>query len=159
MNSAATRLWVLKLSLAVLAAYHLGVGVMTVVFPEASVAFGKRAYGLEVEFTPQYLYMLKALGMYALFTGTLCAVALRDPLRHRSIVLAAVLLLAMRATTRLVFFDVAHDAFGVTWGRNLLNVGIMTLQASSLWWGVGGLGEPAQRPAPALPPGLLGSRV
>jgi len=155
------RLLVLKLSLAILAAYHLGVGLMTVIAPEFSASFGKAAYGLEVEVSAQYLYMLKALGMYALFTGTLCAVALRDPLKHRQIVLAAVLLLSMRAVTRVVFFDVAHEAFGVSWARNLSNVGIMTLQASALWWGIGGANAlaPAPRPTPALPPSLLGSQL
>ncbi|RMG13796.1 MAG: hypothetical protein D6731_11455 [Planctomycetota bacterium] len=131
--------------LGVLCAYHLGVGLLGCLSAEATVQFGAWFYGLEIDASAaQFAYMLKALSMYALFTGALAAVALHDPERHRSLLWALAGLLVMRCTTRLLFFGTLHQAFHVGWARNLFHVGLMALKAAVLLWGT----APAARAEP-----------
>lgn len=114
-------------------AYHLGIGVVSLLSPETTLNIAAMLYDVHASaFAPQVVYMLKALGMYALFTGTLLAIALRDPARYRHIVFVCAALLVMRATTRVLFFDVLQDAFHVEWSRNLINVTLLVLQAGIL---------------------------
>lgn len=130
--------------------YHLGIGVVSCLSPETTAQVGAYFYGVHADaLSPQFVYMLKALGMYALFTGALLLLALRDPQRYRAVVIACAALLGMRALSRLVFFDALHDAFEVPWTRNLFNIGILTTQACLLLWGLGPAGAPAPEPARA----------
>lgn len=126
--------------------YHLGIGVVSCLSPETTLQVGAYFYGVHADgLSPQFVYMLKALGMYALFTGALLVLALREPERFRWIILACVGLLVMRATSRVLFFDALHDAFGISWGRNLINVVVLMSQAGLLLWGLG----PSPEPEPA----------
>jgi hypothetical protein len=142
--------------LGVTCAYHLGIGVISCLSPETTLSFAAWFYDVHASaFAPQVVYMLKALGMYALFTGGLLALTLTNPKRYRHVVFAIAALLVMRATTRLLFFDVLHEAFGVEFGRNLVNVVLLALQAVILI----GLAPPsdeqeaaAPAPAPARAP-------
>jgi len=140
---------VLRLVLALTCAYHLGIGVASWAAPQATLQFGQAFYGLDTALLPQIAYMLKALGMYALFTGGLLALALWNPVRYRHVAIACVALLLMRATTRVVCFDLLHEAFAVTWERNLLNVVLLTAQSGAILWGLGP--APAAAPAADLP--------
>ncbi|MBI4575459.1 MAG: hypothetical protein HY722_04255 [Planctomycetes bacterium] len=125
----------LRVVLGVLAVYHLGVGFLSCLSTAQTVRFGRVFYGLKVEVLPQTAYMLKALGIYALFTGLLLGAALSDPVRLRPVILAAILLLLLRAATRLAFRDTLREAFGVSRGRNLWNAVLMAAQAALLaWW-------------------------
>lgn len=147
-----TQTILLRLVLAVTCAYHLGVGVAAWVAPQATIQFGQAFYGVEVTLVPQIAYMLKAMGMYALFTGGLLVLATWNPVRFRHVAIAAVALLLMRATTRVVSFDLLHEAFGVTWGRNLTNVVILTVQSGVILWGLGPAPATAEEAAPLPTP-------
>lgn len=130
-------------------AYHLGIGAVSLLAPETTLHVASLLYDVHASaVAPQVVYMLKALGMYALFTGSLLALALRDPSRYRHVILVCAALLIMRATTRVLFFDVLHEAFGVEWSRNLLNVTLLVLQAGVLV-GLGPSADEALAPAPA----------
>lgn len=145
-----------KLVLWILCIYHLGIGVLSCLAPETTVRLGEVLYGVQVNAgAAQFAYMLKALGMYALFTGGLMAVALTDPRRYRHLLVAVGILLVMRATTRVLFFDTLHEAFAVTWGRNLINVGLLLAKAGVLLWASAAM---AKRPrVPLLARGFLAS--
>lgn len=141
-------------------AYHLGIGVVSLLSPETTLNVAAMLYDVHASaFAPQVVYMLKALGMYALFTGTLLAIALRDPAKYRHIVFVCAALLIMRATTRVVFFDVLNDAFAVEWGRNMINVTLLVIQAGIL---IGlcprGAEEPEEAPAPSFAQPLFETR-
>jgi hypothetical protein len=139
----------LRFVLGILCAYHLGVGLLGCLSPELTVRFGEWFYGLHVDASAaQFAYMLKALCMYALFTGALAAFALSDPEKHRSVILALAGLLIMRCTTRVLFFSTLHEAFGVGWGHNLVNVGLMSAKAAVLLWAVAPAAAPRPEPSP-----------
>lgn len=122
----------LRTVLGILCAYHLGVGVLSLFFPDAAARFADAFYGARVGATPEVAYMLKALGMYALFTGLLAGGAALDPGRHRLVVVALAFLLLLRAATRLLAWDLLSTAFAVAPERNLANVALLVVQAGVL---------------------------
>jgi hypothetical protein len=125
----------LRLVLVVICVYHLAIGLSSTLAPESTLTFAQSFYGLDVQDSAaQFTYMLKALGMYALFTGGLLALALRDPRKYRHIIVAAAALLLMRAVTRVLFFDLLEEAFGLTWQQNLINVSLLVGKGLILLW-------------------------
>ena len=69
-------------------------------------------------------------------------------------VLTVAALLLMRATTRVVFYDVLDAAFAVSWPRNLANVSLLVGQAVALIVCLGPAVEtaPAEASNPSLGP-------
>jgi hypothetical protein len=153
------QLLTLRIVLGLLALYHLVVGAITALSPSVMVELGEGFYGLNIAgaSTAQFVYMLKALGMYAVFTGGMLAIACWRPLKARAVVGLAALLLTMRAFTRLAFFDVAHEAFAVSWSQNLFNVGLLVAQAAVLGWGYWVLAQARGAKAFSLSPSALTS--
>jgi hypothetical protein len=126
------RLLLLRALLGWLAAYHLTVGLVSVAWPAGARRIAARAYGLAVETSPQMSFLLKPLGTYAITVGCLLVAACRAPDEHRAIVNATVLLLLMRAATRLLCADELEHAFQVPASQNLFNVGLLVIQAAGL---------------------------
>jgi hypothetical protein len=157
----------LRVVLLIICVYHLGVGLSSTLAPESTLRFAQSFYGLDVsDSAAQFTYMLKAMGMYALFTGGLLALALRDPKRYRHIVVAAAVLLLMRAVTRLLFFDLLEQAFGLAWQQNLINVTFLVSKGALLLWTShalehspepGPVPQPEPVPLPLRTVGLMGS--
>jgi hypothetical protein len=89
-------------------------------------------YGAQVDWTPQFVYILKPLGAFMFVFGLLAAVAALNPLRHRPIVYAFVSLFVIRSLQRLVFGQEVYNAFAITPARNLGNMVLFLLLAASL---------------------------
>jgi len=153
------KLLTLRVVVGLLALYHLVVGLFCALSPSVMVELGERFYGFDIvgKDTPQFVYMLKALGMYAVFTGGMLSIACYRPLRARSVYALAAVLLLMRAFTRLAFFDLAQEAFHVSWGHNLFNVALLVAQAGVLGWGYTLLAEARGAKAFSLNPKALTS--
>ena len=155
----AARRTLLLIVLGITCGYHLGVGVLGWMAPEATLRFGAWFYGLHFDANAAVVvYMLKALGMYALFTGGLLALAISDPYKYRHLVYAIAGLLLLRAVTRVLFYDVLHEAFALAWTQNLVNVTILVAQALVLWVTVpreAPARKRAPRPAPSQALGSL----
>jgi hypothetical protein len=79
-------------------------------------------YGAQVDWTPQFVYILKPLGAFMCVLGLLAAVAARDPLRYGVIVYGFAMLFVIRGLQRLVFREEIVTAFAIAPGRNLINM-------------------------------------
>lgn len=142
---------VLRAVLGVTCAYHLGIGLVACLTPGLTLQVAAWLYDVQVETVgAQLAILLKALGAYALFTGGLLLLALRDPQRYRHLVVACAGLLLLRAATRLLCADLLEQAFAVSFGRNLLHVGVLGAQTGLMLWGLGPRGAPR---APKRPGG------
>lgn len=130
----ARRVLGLRVVLGVLLVYHLGIGMVSVLSADQTARFAAWFYGTDITVTAQFVYALKALGMYALFTASVIGVAFSDPVRFRALVFCVVLLQSLRAMSRLVFFDTLHQGLGVTWERNLVNVALLAVEIVLLLW-------------------------
>ncbi|MBW3654783.1 MAG: hypothetical protein KY444_01655 [Gemmatimonadetes bacterium] len=126
---------VLRAVLALLAVYHLSMGVASVFFQRGAAGLARTLYGVEMEGSgARFEYALRMLGVYALAFGFLLTRAAMDPAGHRSVIAAAILLQSLRAASRLASAGTLRAAFGVAPARNRLNAAALAVQAGLLAW-------------------------
>lgn len=126
---------VLRAILALLAVYHLSMGITSVFFQRGAEGLARGLYGIEMEGSGErFSYALRMLGLYALAFGFLLARAAMDPAGHRSVIAAAILLQSVRAASRLVSAGTLRAAFGVAPARNGLSAAALVTQAALLAW-------------------------
>ena len=99
-------------------AFHVVVG-LSLNVPLVQLQTIADYYGARVDWTPQFLYILKPVGAFMLVLGGLAGAAALAPLRHRAIVYGFVGLFGVRALQRLVFQQEIHSAFSIAPARNL----------------------------------------
>lgn len=123
---------VLRAVLGILAIYHLGIGLLSILSPAWTARVSKGLYAISLEGTPQFRYALKMLGLYALTIGFLLVLAAWRPEEHREIIVAIILLQSMRALFRLFYNPMVTDAFSVPTSRNVLNASLLLAEVVAL---------------------------
>jgi hypothetical protein len=114
-------------------AFHLLVG-LSLNVPLVPLELIARYYGASVEWTPQFVYILKPLGAFMCVLGGLAAAAALKPLRHKAIVYGFVALFAIRALQRLIFQQEIQSAFAVPSARNLGSMVLFFAMAAILFF-------------------------
>jgi len=112
-------------------AFHLIVGIglnLSPAFPQVMAGY----YGASVEFTPQFLYILKPLGAFMIMVGLVVMAAARDPLDNGPIVYGLVALLAIRGLQRFAFRDAIVGDLAIESSRNVVNGIVFLLLAAIL---------------------------
>ena len=99
-------------------AFHILVGVSLNV-PVIPLDVIAGYYGATVDWTPQFVYILKPLGAFMFILGGLAAAAALKPLHHKAIVYGFVALFTLRALQRLIFQQELQAAFSIPSARNL----------------------------------------
>ncbi len=110
----------LKVALWSVAAFHLLVGGSLNCIPDAAT-FMAGVYGAEVNWTPEFSYIIKPMGAFMFALGIMCVFAALNPLRYRAVVYGFALLFFIRALQRLIFADEISEVFGIGSGRNTGN--------------------------------------
>ena len=123
----------LRTLLAVLAAYHLGIGVVSIVSLRLTARLTARLYGLTVVDDAGLRYAVRMLGLYAVALGTLLVLAARSPATHRDIIAVVALLQLARATCRICFGRELADAFRLRPKRNAFNAALLLSEAVVLF--------------------------
>jgi len=94
---------------------------------------GSTLYNAQVDWTDaQFVYILKPLGAFMIALGIMAAIAARDPLRNRGLVLAFAVLFTLRGLQRVLFLDEIRQAFAIDTGRSLGQMAVMLALALSL---------------------------
>lgn len=101
---------------------HLAIGMGLQMSPEFPRMLAPWYGATQVEWSPQFLYILRPIGAYMLVMAMLAAVAVGDPRKHSAIVYGLALLLVFRGIQRIVFQAEIIHAFGIETYRNLINV-------------------------------------
>jgi len=122
----------LRATLALLAAYHLAIGLVSVASPAGTRRVARAFYGLALEPGPQVAYAVRMLGLYALALGTLVALAAWRPAEHRATVLVLAALQGARALSRLASARTLAADFGVPPARNRANAALLLAEAAVL---------------------------
>ncbi|MEW5974958.1 MAG: hypothetical protein AB1898_04020 [Acidobacteriota bacterium] len=115
------------------AGFHMIVGTGLNVSP-GLMQFMADFYGAQVDWTPQFVYILKPLGAFMFVMGMMAAAAARDPLNNRPIVLGFVSLFLIRAAQRPLFANDIYSAFAVPPARNLSNMILFFVLAGALFF-------------------------
>lgn len=101
---------------------HIVLGVAIMTSPECQQKVAT-LYGAKVDWTPQFVYILRPLGAFMTVLGLVGLAAAVNPLRNRVMVYGFALLLTIRVVQRFVFKDDIERAFGIEPTRNLIAAG------------------------------------
>jgi len=124
-------LGVLKILLWFIAAFHLIVGMGLNVSPEFPQLMAQY-YGAQVNWTPEFLYIVKPIGAFMFALGVMAALAARDPLSNVPVVYGFVVLFAFRGLQRLIFQSEIESAVAIASGRNFTAAIFFLLMGAAL---------------------------
>jgi hypothetical protein len=122
-------LLVLQTVLAILALYHLGMGLLSVVSPRAAGKVAGSMYGIAVTENPQLRYAMRMLGLYALALGSLLLLATLNPSEFRVVIVVVAGLQLARAACRIILSRELTTAFDVSPGRNAISTVVLLAES------------------------------
>ena len=125
---ASRHLTVLTVFVAALAIYHLATGAVALLAPRSAARLVGAFYGATLGDSPQLRYATSMIGALALAVGIVAASAAPDPLAHRPIIAALLVLQLARLGCRLRDRRLLLAAFGVTPRRNAVMVAVLSLE-------------------------------
>ncbi|HEV3117562.1 MAG TPA: hypothetical protein VGY58_10935 [Gemmataceae bacterium] len=117
-------LWIASLS-------HIVIGGGIMLSPEFQRTMAS-FYGAEVDWTPQFVYILRPLGAFMFMFGLLLAVAAVEPWKHRLIVYGLCGVLLLRVVQRLALQQDIESAFHVSASRNLGMAALFLIEAIAI---------------------------
>ncbi len=103
----------LKALLWIVCASHLAHG-LALIFSHTLQKQVALLYGAEVDWTPQFIYILRALGAFMFALGVMGVGAALDPLRYRLVVYGFAALLLIRVLQRVILQGDIREAFAIT---------------------------------------------
>ncbi len=123
MNSSKGSLLCLQLVMGMVCAFHVIMGIC-LNFSTAMVDQAARLYGAEVAegWSPQFLYILRPLGVFMLALGVFAALAAMNPRAHRTTIYVFAGVFVVRALHRVIFSSELSEVFGIASGRNAGNI-------------------------------------
>ena len=94
---------------------------------------GGTLYNAQVDWSDgQFAYIMKPLGVFMIALGVMAAMAARDPLGNRPIILGFAVLFTMRGLQRLLFMNEIESVFAIPSSRSLLQMVVMLSLALAL---------------------------
>lgn len=125
MNHSAAKsktLLALQLTLWIICVFHATIGAGLNV-SEGFVGVAARFYGAEqTQWSPQFLYILRPLGVFMLALSVFAGAAALNPSRHRLTVYVFAAIFFIRGLQRVVFGDQITELYGIEDGRNVSNL-------------------------------------
>jgi len=122
----------LRSLLALLAVYHLGIGIASVTSMRLTAGITDKLYGLSLKESPSLRYAVRMLGLYALALGALLTFAAKAPTSHREVIAVVAGLQLARGACRLRFRAELSSAFQLASQRNTLNATLLVAEAIAL---------------------------
>lgn len=120
----------LQIFLWLMCAFHLIVGISLNVPIGIKEYVGSSIYGAQVDWgEPQFVYILKPLGAFMFALGIMAAIAARDPVRNKAIVIGFAVLAVLRGLQRIVFQQEIFDTFAIEPGRQVGTIAFMFISA------------------------------
>jgi len=131
MNSNVARLsWFLW----IVCAFHILVGLSLNVDLGLREWVGGTLYNAQVDWSDgQFAYIMKPLGAFMIALGVMAAMAARNPLGNRSIIIGFVILFTMRGLQRLLYMAEIESVFAIPSSRSLIQMAVMLALALGLF--------------------------
>ncbi|MAE66301.1 MAG: hypothetical protein CMJ18_18680 [Phycisphaeraceae bacterium] len=121
----------LKILLWFVSVSHLGLGAAIMVSSELQRKVAS-IYGAQVDWTPQFAYILRPLGAFMVALGLAGIAAALNPVRYRFVIFCFSILLLIRVAQRLLFRNEIAEVFAIDATRNLANAGFFFALAVAL---------------------------
>jgi len=94
---------------------------------------GGTLYNAQVDWSDgQFAYIMKPLGAFMIALGVMAAMAARNPLGNRSIIIGFAVLFTMRGLQRLLFMSEIESVFAIPASRSLVQMVVMLSLALAL---------------------------
>ena len=114
-------------------AFHVLVGLSLNVDLGLKEWVGGTLYNAQVDWSDgQFAYIMKPLGAFMIALGVMAAMAARDPLGNRSIIIGFAVLFTMRGLQRLLFMSEIESVFAIPSSRSLVQMVVMLSLALAL---------------------------
>jgi len=95
---------------------------------------GGTLYNAQVDWSDgQFAYIMKPLGAFMIALGVMAAMAARNPLGNRSIIIGFVILFTMRGLQRLLYMAEIESVFAIPSSRSLIQMAVMLALALGLF--------------------------
>jgi len=126
----------LRVLLVFIAVFHLvaGIGLMfSVDFQRLVVS----SYGAQIPWNERDVYFVRIIGSFAFVLGYLAAMAAKDPLKHKIVVIAFIEFFILRNVNRHLYSQELYAGFGVPpWVNDLTTVffGLQAVALALLTW-------------------------
>ena len=130
-------------------AFHILVGLSLNVDLGLREWVGSSLYNARVDWSDgQFAYIMKPLGAFMIALGIMAAMAARNPLGNRAIIIGFVILFTMRGLQRLLYMNEIESVFAIPTSRSLVQMVVMLSLAIALMllWRAASGG--AERPVP-----------
>ena len=107
-------------------AFHVLVGLSLNIDVGLREWVGSALYNAQVDWSDgQFAYIMKPLGAFMIALGVMAAMAARDPLGNRPIIIGFAVLFTMRGLQRLLFMDEIERVFAIPSSRSLVQMVVM----------------------------------
>jgi len=94
---------------------------------------GSSLYNAQVDWSDgQFAYIMKPLGAFMIALGVMAAMAARNPLGNRSIIIGFAVLFTMRGLQRLLYMSEIESVFAIPASRSLVQMVVMLALALGL---------------------------
>ena len=117
----------------VVCAFHVLVGLSLNVDLGLREWVGSSLYNAQVDWSDgQFAYIMKPLGAFMIALGVMAAMAARNPLGNRSIIIGFAVLFTMRGLQRLLYMSEIESVFAIPASRSLVQMVVMLALALGL---------------------------
>jgi hypothetical protein len=114
-------------------AFHVLVGLSLNVDLGLKEWVGSSLYNATVDWSDgQFNYIMKPLGAFMIALGVMAAMAARNPLAHRSIIIGFAVLFTMRGLQRLLYMNEIESVFAIPASRSMVQMVVMLALAAGL---------------------------
>ena len=114
-------------------AFHVLVGLSLNVDLGLKEWVGGTLYNAQVDWSDgQFAYIMKPLGAFMIALGVMAAMAARDPLGNRPIIIGFAVLFTMRGLQRLLFMNEIESVFAIPSSRSMVQMVVMLSLAVAL---------------------------
>jgi DMSO/TMAO reductase YedYZ heme-binding membrane subunit len=112
--------------------YHVLAGLVVNISSDAVSWVARNLAGMTLTPDPQFYYLAKPFGVYAMAFGVAMGVAAWNPVKNRAIITIGVILFALRIIQRLTSTAEIQQLFGVSAGRNWMTIAIVAVLGITL---------------------------
>ena len=117
----------------VVCAFHVLVGLSLNVDLGLKEWVGGTLYNAQVDWSDgQFAYIMKPLGAFMIALGVMAAMAARNPLGNRAIIIGFAVLFTMRGLQRLLYMNEIESVFAIPANRSLIQMVVMLALALGL---------------------------
>ena len=117
----------------IVCAFHVLVGLSLNVDLGLKEWVGGTLYNAQVDWSDgQFAYIMKPLGAFMIALGVMAALAARDPLGNRPIIIGFAVLFTMRGLQRLLFMNEIESVFAIPSSRSMVQMVVMLSLALAL---------------------------